>query len=198
MGARRRTACFKSPLSCVPSTYSSAIKFLTLTTPDMQAKNEVQRELLSIKLHTHSCSGYIWNMKLFVCESEIPDWNICFFPLSSPAPLKLCISPWSHGSPLPHHHHHQKQCQQQKQENITHGSLENNVTKLVPVLPLKRGLLYLREAAESSSKNACTWMLHCSVQSAVMPPTCTSPVALTGTFPLSQGPSSLGHLTGTH
>lgn len=44
----------------------------------------------------------------------------------------------------------------------------------------------------------CTWMLHCSVQSAVMSVTCTSPVALTGTFPLSQGLSSLGHLIGTH
>lgn len=89
---------------------------------------------------------------------------------------------------------------QQMQVNKTQIPLENNVPKLVPVLLLKGGLYttgMLQSALQRclSWLQGCTWMLHCSVQSALMPVTCTSPVALTGTLPLSQGLSSVGHLT---
>ena len=108
--------------------------------------------------------------EIILCGKErIPECNIrsvVFHPSS--ALLALCISSRSHCSPLPHHRRPLKHCQQQKQVNMTHASLENHVT--VPPQGSSR-LLF---------KGACTWMLHCSVQSAVLPPTCIFPCASNG------------------
>lgn len=92
-----------------------------------------------------SCSRYL-AMRALLSWVHMLTKHACMWkrdPLSIPSS--------SHCSPpsFPHRHHHLKQCQQQKQVNNTHDSLEINVTKPVPVVPVK---LYFREAAESSSK----------------------------------------------
>lgn len=132
MGARRRTAGFKSLLFYVPSTYSNPIKFLTLTPLDVQAKNEMQWELLSIYARTTALDTYAYvTLNYFVCvcvRERIPNWDIC----------NVVSHHFSFSyEPLPHHHHHLKQCQQQKQVNVAQDSPENIVTKPVPILPLK-------------------------------------------------------------